>query len=178
MYLGVIEKLGPLARTYFCPSVRLVLERLMTHLLLLLACNWLLLLFNLSELFALLPCPNLLLLMALLLLLLLLLIKLLNFLTCLSLTLPYLSSLTLSMNLLHLSGSVALVTMHTSLDLLLFMVFSLSSIVLLMHLTLSWSSCFFCFLYYFPGPLTKFAARWLKLDTNQHLVIANAFQSE
>ena len=76
-----MEKLVPLAKTDSCPSVRLVLERLMTHLLFLLACDVLLLLFYLSELFALLPCPNLLLfLLALSLLSLLLQIKLLNFL--------------------------------------------------------------------------------------------------
>ena len=69
--------------------------------------------------------------------LLFLLFKMLNVLTCLSLTLPYLSSLTLSMNLLQLSRSVVLVTIDANLDLLLLMVFTVASIVLLMHLTLS-----------------------------------------
>ena len=69
MYLGVMGKFGPLARIDCCPSVKLVLERLMTHLLLLLVHHLLLLLFNLYELFVLLPCPNLLLLLMALLLL-------------------------------------------------------------------------------------------------------------
>ena len=37
--LGAIENLGPLAKTDLWPSVKLVLERFITHLLLLLSCD-------------------------------------------------------------------------------------------------------------------------------------------
>ena len=39
MYLGAKEKLGPFAEAAFCPSVKLILERLMTYLLMLLLGN-------------------------------------------------------------------------------------------------------------------------------------------
>ena len=50
MFSGAIEILGPLAKTAFCPSVKLILDRFITHLLLLMVCNWLLLLPMLSVL--------------------------------------------------------------------------------------------------------------------------------
>ena len=60
-----------------------------------------------------------------------------NILTYLSLTLVNLNTLTSLMNVLHMSRSPALETMDANFVLLLFMLFPLSSIVLLMHLTLS-----------------------------------------
>ena len=109
-------------------------------LLLLLLCVWLLLLLllDISELHTLLLLVVMLSWSNLLLLLFLLLpIRLWNFLTCLALTLPYLSSLTSSMNLLHSSRSPTLVIMDANLHLLLFIQLSLSSIALFMLLTLS-----------------------------------------
>ena len=48
IYFGVIEKFGTFAKTDCCPSVKLVLDRFMTHLLVLLASDWLLLLLLLT----------------------------------------------------------------------------------------------------------------------------------
>ena len=56
------------------------------------------------------------------------------------------------MNLLHLSMSVVLVTKDANLDLHLFILFPLSSMMGLMHLTLSCRSCFsaFCIISFAP----------------------------
>ena len=75
-------------------------------------------------------------------LLIVLLTKELSFLTCLSLTLVNLSSLTFSINLLHLCLSFVLVTLDTSSDFHLFMAFLLSFSVAFILLTLSYKSCF------------------------------------
>ena len=69
----------------------------------------------------------------------------LNLFTCLSLILKNLSSLTLLMNILHWAVSVVLVTMDVNLDLLLFMLPPLCSIVTFIHLTLSCRRCFSAF---------------------------------
>ena len=71
---------------------------------------------------------------------LLLLWSIVNFLTCLALTLLYLSSLTFSMKSMHLSKS-PWVTMDANLALLWLPLLLLTSIVLFMHLTLSCSNC-------------------------------------
>ena len=125
-----------------------------THLLLLLSCDCeLMLLLTTFSLFS--ACIGMLFL-NLKLLSVFLLTNILNSLTCLSLILWNLSSLTLSMNLLHLSKSVVLVTRDASLNLLLLMVFSSASIVLSMHLTLSCKSYFFLLFVLFSLPLGWF----------------------
>ena len=136
-----------------------------THLLLLLSCDCeLMLLLTTFSLFS--ACIGMLFL-NLKLLSVFLLTNILNFLTCLSLILWNLSSLTLSMNLLHLSKSVVLVTRDASLNLLLLMVFSSASIVLSMHLTLSCKSYFSAFCIIFLAPWLIFTARWPKSHTDQ-----------
>ena len=147
--LDAIAKFSPLARTDICPLFKLVLDKFITHLLLVSTCDWELLLFLLSLLPTVLACIWLL---WLDLIWLLLLISMLNLFTCLFLILKNLSSLTLLMNLLHWSKSSVFITMDANLELLLFMLFPLCSIVTLMLLTLSCKICFsaFCIISFAP----------------------------